>query len=372
MATARPTRVLDVLQETLIDALGEGVLIVMSDGRIARLNPAARELFGLDTAPATNAELRALIDVRDLRTDEPMTEATSPVARALAGEAYRSAHTVRNVKTGERRSVEAMSTPVRSGSGEIVAAILVLHDVTARNEAQREKDEFLSIVSHELKTPLTPLKAIAQLLRGRMRRAREEGRPLDLDSLERNLATIERQVDRMNGIVNDLLEVSRAGRGRFELVFGPVDLVPLAREVVEKYAVAAAEDGRHRFAVEAPDALIVRGDKDRLEQVLMNVVGNAVKYSPRGGEIGVALRSSDGSALVEVRDTGIGIPAEDLDTIGRQAFARGRGRAATFPGIGIGLYVSRLVAEGHGGGLEVESEGDDRGTTVRLRIPVTS
>jgi signal transduction histidine kinase len=109
-----------------------------------------------------------------------------------------------------------------------------------------------------------------------------------------------------------------------------------------------------------------------MEQVLMNLIGNAVKYSPRGGEIAVGLRASEGSAIIEVRDTGIGIPAEDLEIVGRKAFARGGGRAGTFPGVGVGLYLSRLVAEGHGGALEVESEGDDKGTTVRVRIPVTS
>jgi len=367
--TARP---LHDLQETLIDALGEGVVIVTPDDRVVRMNPAARELLGLDAAPPTNTELRALIDVRDAGTDEPVTPTTSPVARALSGEALRSEHSLRNARTGERRRVEAVSTPVRAPSGEVVAAILLLHDVTARDEAEKQRDEFLSIVSHELKTPLTPLKAIAQLLRGRMRRSREGGRELDLDSFERNLATIERQVDRMNGIVDDLLEVSRAGRGRFELVFGEVDLVPLVRDVVQKYAVAAAEDGRHHFTVDMPESLVVRGDPARLEQVLMNLIGNAVKYSPRGGEVDVALRASDGSAIVEVRDTGIGIPAEDLERVGRQAFARGGGRAGTFPGVGIGLYISRLVAEGHGGALEVESDGDDKGTTVRIRIPVNS
>jgi len=373
MPGRRGSKPLEDVQDALIDALGEGVIVVTSDDRVARMNPAARDLLGLDNVPRTNTELRALIDVRDAKTDEPITPAASPVARALRGEAHRSEHSVRNARTGERRSVEAVSTPVRGSSGEVAAAILILHDLSARDEAQRQRDEFLSIVSHELKTPLTPLKALAQLLRARMRRSREGGRELDLDSFDRNLATIERQVERMNGIVTDLLEVSRAGRGTFELVFEPaVDLVPLVRDAVQKYAVAAAEDGRHRLTVDAPNSLVVRADPARIEQVLMNLIGNAVKYSPRGGEVDVRLRARDGSAVIEIRDAGIGIPPDDLEIVGRKAFARGGGRAATFPGVGVGLYISRLVAEGHGGALEIESEGDDKGTTVRVLIPVTT
>ncbi len=233
---------------------------------------------------------------------------------------------------------------------------------------QEDKERFLSIVSHELRTPLTPLKALAQLLRGRIRRARQGTQPLDLESLERNLRTIERQVDRMSGLVSDLLSVSRAGRGVLEIDRRPFDLAQSVRDAVEQYVDATREEGRHRFELEAPATLPVVADEARVEQVLMNLIGNAVKYSPRGGTVRVSLTRADGAAVVTIADEGIGVPAEDLPRLGA-AFTLGSGKAATFAGMGIGLHVAKLVAEAHGGALAIESDGEDRGTTVRVTLP---
>ena len=233
---------------------------------------------------------------------------------------------------------------------------------------EEEKEQFLSIVSHELRTPLTPLKALAQLLISRIKRSRDKGQPLDLDSLERNLASIERQVDRMNGLVSDLLSVSRAERGKLEIDNRPFDLALSVRDMVERYVQATREDGRHEFTVEAPKTLTVTGDQARIEQMLMNLIGNAVKYSPRGGTVRVSLAKHDATAEIAISDDGIGIVAADMPRLGG-AFTRGSGKAATFAGMGIGLHVAKLLSEAHGGSLRLESEGEDRGTTVRVTLP---
>jgi len=243
-----------------------------------------------------------------------------------------------------------------------------MHDLTELRRIEKEKEQFLSIVSHELRTPLTPLKALAQLLISRLHRSQQTGTPMDMDSLERNLASIERQVDRMNGLVTDLLSVSRAGRGKLEMDPAPFDLALTLRDTVEHYVAATREDGRHRFVVEAPAKLTVTADQARIEQMLMNLIGNAVKYSPRGGEVRVELSREEGGAEILIRDEGIGISGEDLPRLG-QAFTRGTGRAATFAGMGIGLHVAMLMAEAHGGTLQLQSDGEDRGTTVRVRLP---
>src|SRR5438477_4961588 len=219
-----------------------------------------------------------------------------------------------------------------------------------QRESERQKDEFLPVVSHELKTPLTPLKALAQLLRLRLRRHREDGRALDLDSLDTNLRTIERQVDRMSGLVNDLLEVSRAGHGRFELQKEEFDLIPVVNEVVQRYQEISAEEGKFTFGVTAPATLRMTGDPMRIEQALTNLIGNGVKYSPSGGEVRVAIQERGQRVALVVADDGIGIPPDDLPALARP-FARGSRRARTFSGMGIGLYLARLVAEGHGGSI---------------------
>jgi len=236
-------------------------------------------------------------------------------------------------------------------------------------EIDEEREQFLSIVSHELRTPLTPLKALAQLQLGRLRRSQVHGSPMDLDALERNLESIERQVDRMNGLVNDLLSVSRAGRGQLDMERAPFDLAAEVRDVVGRYVAATREEGRHSFTIDSPDTLTCDGDQARIDQLLMNLVGNAVKYSPHGGQVAVRLAPQNGFAEIAISDQGIGIPAADVSRLGG-AFTRGAGKAATFAGMGIGLHVARLVAEAHGGSLALESAGEDKGTTVRVRLPL--
>ena len=173
----------------------------------------------------------------------------------------------------------------------------------------------------------------------------------------------------MNGLVNDLLSVSRAEKGSLSMERVPYDLAVVVREVVQRYIDATLEEGRHTFTLEAPASVPAHGDQSRVEQLLMNLVGNAVKYSPTGGPIRVVLAAHDRSAEIAIRDEGIGIPADDIGKLGHP-FVRGAGRAATFAGMGVGLYVARIVAEAHAGSLGLESDGDGKGTTVRVKLPL--
>ena len=358
------------LQRSMFEAIGEGVYIVYPPGRIGALNSAATEFLGFDLGrePADVVELMARVNPRNSETGEPIAGDDLPSMRALRGEHVHLEARYNNARTGKELVADVNARPVWS-NGRIVAAVVTLHDLTELRQIEAEKEQFLSIVSHELRTPLTPLKALAQLLISRLRRSRSTGTPMDMDSLERNLGSIERQVDRMNGLVTDLLSVSRAGRGKLEMDRAPFDLATSVRDTVERYIAATKEDGRHRFVVEAPQQLTISADQSRIEQMLMNLIGNAVKYSPRGGEVRVELAQEDGRANILIQDEGIGITAVDLARIGKP-FTRGTGRAETFAGMGIGLHVAILMAEAHGGSLRLQSEGEDRGTTVRVTLPV--
>ena len=355
------------LQESVLEALGDGVVIAFADGTM-RMNRTARELFGVEDRDIIDrSEYRKGFQVLSEQGDE-LSDGETPMDRALRGLSTAGVFISRDTRRGVDRVLRLVGQPVHGANGAVVAGVLSMHDLTAEREAERQKDEFLSIVSHELKTPLTPLKALAQLLRLRLRRHREDGRALDLDSLDTNLKTIERQVDRMSGLVNDLLEVSRAGQGRFELQPQEFDLVPLVRDIVSRHGEVAAESGRYQFNLEAPDSLVLTGDSMRIEQALTNLVGNAVKYSPSGGAINVSVEQRNGMASVTVSDQGIGIEPGDIAGLGKP-FARGSRRARTFSGMGIGLYLARLVAERHGGSVTLRSEGEDKGTTVTLELP---
>lgn len=355
------------LHRHLLDALGDGVLIAWPDGRY-EANPRAREILGIPDVE-TLAQLRAAIDIKDLMTGEPVAPGAYPLDRALKGEISRGEYFVTRPQTGDRRDLEVSAAPVRGPGGEVLAGVMTIHDVTDLLASEREREQFLSIVSHELRTPLTPLKALAQLVRSRMRRSQQQGTPLDMESLDRNLAAIERQVDRMNGLVNDLLSVSRAEKGSLSMERVPYDLAVVLRDVVQRYIDATLEEGRHTFSIDAPASLPARGDQSRVEQLLMNLVGNAVKYSPSGGQVRVALAARDRNAEIAISDNGIGIPPDDLQRLGHP-FVRGGGRAGTFAGMGVGLYVARIVAEAHSGSLALESGGDGKGTTVRVKLPL--
>ena len=355
------------LHRHLLEALGDGVLIGWPNGNY-EANPRAREILGVPQFE-TLGELRDAVDVKDLMTGRPIPPGAYPLDRAMRGETTKGDFLVTRPDTGERRDVEVSAAPVRGANDEIVAGVMTLHDITDLLSSEREREQFLSIVSHELRTPLTPLKALAQLVRSRMRRSQTQGAELDMESLDRNLAAIERQVDRMNGLVNDLLSVSRAEKGSLSMERVSYDLAVLVREVVERYVDATLEEGRHVFAVEAPASVPARGDQSRVEQLLMNLVGNAVKYSPAGGPIRIQLVTHDRTAEISITDRGIGIPAEEIAKLGHP-FVRGAGRANTFAGMGVGLYVARIVAEAHAGSLALESDGDGQGTTVRVKLPL--
>ena len=167
---------------------------------------------------------------------------------------------------------------------------------------------------------------------------------MDLEALARNLESIERQVDRMNGLVNDLLSVSRAGRGMLDMDRAPFDLAAELRDVVGRYVAATREEGRHSFTVDSPETLTYDGDQTRIDQLLMNLIGNAVKYSPRGGQVAVRLARQDDTAEIAISDQGIGIPMADLTRLG-SAFTRGIGRPRPSPVWGS---AARREARGRG------------------------
>ncbi len=235
----------------------------------------------------------------------------------------------------------------------------------ARQEAEaavRTRDEFLSIASHELRTPVTAVKAAAQLLL----RAQSHG-TLDAERLERLLRSLEAASDRLTVLTEDLLDVSRLKTDHLRLRLQAVDLAAFAREVAERYRDQLTE--RHWLTVDAVEACPLQVDVDRLEQVLANLITNAVKYSPDGGAITIAVRRQGQAALLSVCDAGIGLPAGAEETIflpfGRASNAAER----QIQGMGLGLYIARGIVERHGGRIWAESEGEGRGTRVCVQLP---
>jgi signal transduction histidine kinase len=233
----------------------------------------------------------------------------------------------------------------------------------AAEEALRLREEFLSIAAHELRTPLTSLNGYAQMAARQLER---EGR-LEQPRAERMLGAIAGQAERLSRLVAKLLDVSRLEGGSLTLERRPVDLVGLAAGCVD--AAQACTD-RHRVTLQAPSTLEAEADPLRLEQVLTNLLDNAIKYSPEGGPIQVVLaRARDGWVELAVRDWGLGIPPRRRGRIFERFYqAHGDGHRS---GLGLGLYVSRRIAELHGGAIRAEFP-HDGGTRFVVSLPVAA
>jgi len=261
--------------------------------------------------------------------------------------------------------------------GDVVAVAGTTRDVTERQaadrslreqaerlaESDRAKDEFLATLSHELRNPLAPLRNAVELLR----RTREGDMRFESVHL-----MMERQIDHLVRLVDELLEVSRISRGPFSLRKEQVELAAVVRSATET-SEPLIRAGGHAFVLELPEEpLWLEGDLVRMAQILANLLNNAAKYTDRGGEIAVLARREGESAVIRVRDNGAGIAPEALPRM-FEMFSRGdRSSGRDQGGLGIGLALSRRLAEMHGGAIDARSEGPGKGSEFSVRIPLAA
>ena len=246
-------------------------------------------------------------------------------------------------------------------------ALVVHQDVTALKEAEQLKDEFIGVAAHELRTPLAILKGFAQTLL--VQTARGKGTEL-VDWQVEALQGIDQATARLVELTEDLLDVTRLQAGRLTLYVEPTDLVALVQRVVTRLQMTT---DRHTLTVSTVvEHLVAPVDPRRIEQVLSNLIGNAIKYSPEGGPIEISMREDVGveTAFISIRDAGIGIPAHQQTLLfGR--FARAdNARAYGLGGTGLGLYLCRELIERHGGRIWFESA-EGQGSTFFIALPLT-
>jgi PAS domain S-box-containing protein len=239
------------------------------------------------------------------------------------------------------------------------AARAARHEAAEMESAIRLRDEFLSVAAHELKTPLTAAKTAAQLLARSFR-----GAALT-PTQERALATVERQISKLSRLASQLLDTVRLESGRLSLELEDVDLPDLVRSAVEQ--AEAATTGGHTFNIDVPPELRVRADAMRIEQVLLNLLDNAVKFSPAGGAIDIAVRRTPSTAVISVRDHGIGVAREHRARLFDQFYQAHPNRS----GLGLGLYISRHIVERHGGTMYAEDPKGE-GTRFVVSLPVAA
>ena len=240
--------------------------------------------------------------------------------------------------------------------------LVVLHDVTEQHRNEERRKEFVANVSHELRTPLTNVRSYAETLR-------DANGDIPTDMANSFLDIIINETDRMTHIVQDLLTLSRLDSGQTELVLSRFAFADAISSVVRANALAAKNHSHSLECGALEDLPLIVGDRSRLEQVMMNIIGNAIKYTPDGGHIAVSAGSTETEVWMEVRDDGIGIPEKDRDRIFDRFYRVDKARSRESGGTGLGLSIARELVQRHNGTLALAPH-EGPGTTVRLTLPI--
>jgi two-component system phosphate regulon sensor histidine kinase PhoR len=331
--------------ESLLASSADAVVAVDPAGAITFTNAAAEALFHTSHAEALGRPF--LHVVRDHELNELASRCTALGERGLRVIAY----------GPEQRWLQASAVPIEGGGDW--AGLIILHDLSEVRRLDTVRRDFITNVSHELRTPLAGIKASAETLK--------EGALADPEAAAEFVRHIENETDRLTQMVEELLELSRIESGAAPLRMGVVPVAPLVERCVQRFAPQAERAGLRLSAeVAGGEELAVQGDEERLAQALANLLHNAIKFTPAGGQVTISAVAQDGEVAIAVRDTGIGISAEDRTRIFERFYkaAEARGR----PGSGLGLAIVKHIVQAHGGRATVESE-PGQGSTFSVVLP---
>jgi len=353
----------EALLAAILSSSDDAIVSKTLDGIITSWNRGAQRIFGYTPEEAIGRSVTMLIP-HDRQDEEVMI-----LSKLRRGEPVEHYETVRVTKEGRSIDVSVTISPVRDETGEIVGASKVARDITLQKQVQRElyeanerKNEFLAILAHELRNPLGPIRHAAKILRART------PTPEEL-----NWATniIDRQTEHMTRLVEDLLDVSRITRGTIELRRERVDVAAILKGAVESSS-ALMERHRHQLQVITPaQPLYVEGDTTRLMQVVTNLLDNAAKYTDPGGQVWLSGEREGDTAVIGVKDSGIGIPSAMLPRIFDMFTQSGLSLERSQGGLGVGLALVERLVDLHGGTVTAYSAGVGHGSQFTIRLPVS-
>jgi two-component system phosphate regulon sensor histidine kinase PhoR len=337
--------------QTILAAMQDGLLVVDARSRITLMNPTFQQLF----------------ELRDPVVDVPLVEAVryatldELVAETLrSGEAIRSELSLVDSRTLNERHIEVSAVPIKKADNEITGAVVLFHDFTELKQLDQIRREFVANVSHELRTPLSILRGYIEVLLDEPETPREE--------LIRILSIMERHSKRLQRLVGDLLSLAELESSQAKLELGVVQLDELFNNLIRDWKEKASAKNL-KLLVDLPsEALTFCADGTRLEEVLHNLLDNAVKFSPENGQIRLRAMPSDSHMVLSVTDQGIGISKEHLPRIFERFYRADKARSRELGGTGLGLAIVKHIAQLHGGWVEADSE-LGRGTTIRVVLP---
>jgi len=327
----------------VLDTMADGVVVTDPAGRVNLLNPAARDLLNIRTEAVDGQRLMELVRDNELHQ----------VIAACQEEKSRQQAEVSLILP--LRYLSAIATPLENNGG----VLLTLHDLTRMRQVETSQKEFVSNVSHELRNPMASIKAMVETL--------ESGAVADRRVALDFLARMRGDVDRINALVDDLLELSRMESGQFTIVAEPLSLAPVVHTVSRQFS-QQAEARQVNIVADLDESLpLVMADGEKLTQVFVNLVENSLKFTPANGSISIRARAEDGHVQVQLRDTGIGVAPQHLPHLFERFYKVDRSRRDS--GTGLGLAIVKQLVEAHGGRISVESR-EGEGCSFTFTVPL--
>jgi two-component system, OmpR family, sensor histidine kinase VicK len=345
--------------EQVLDAMAVGVFVCDATGELIAANPTALCMIGATSVAELRSDAPTPFHFPNARLEDgrPMTAENKPMARALKGEEVVHELEILDHHDREKCVLRTRTAPIRDQAGAIIGAVKVAIDVTREHELQRVKEEFVRVAAHELKTPVTVIKANAQ--------AALDGLPDASEPMRRLLEAVNRGADRIDRLVSSLLDMSDLQGGLYRFSRLPVRLDELVDEAVRRLPIRAAA----RVHITGNSPIEVRCDQRRIRQAVSSLLDNALKYSSKDSAVEVSLDGSDGVALLSIRDRGVGIPVEKQEHVFEKFFRAQADTPGDVGGMGVGLFVAREIVTQHGGRIWFEST-ERQGTVFHVELPV--
>ncbi len=368
-AMLRTQRAESAKHQAIVEGIADGVLVLDSEYHVVLMNPAASRILGINASMVEGQHVRQILGRAETVTDQLVAQQL--YSRLMGSvERFNTRDYVQNQKPSglefrvqtEDKTIVVSVSPLPLGGSSLPSLVTVLRDISREAEMERMKNEFISTVSHELRTPMTSIKGYTDLLIG-------EKVGVLSDQQRRFVHVIKTNADRLTALVNDFLDISRMETGRVKLKMENLDVIALVHTVVDNFRGQMVEK-ELELVVDLPARLpLVRGDEDRVIQILENLTSNAWKYTPAGGKVTVRAGVTDDFVQIDVSDTGIGIAEKDQEHIFDRFYRTEQAEVRAVDGTGLGLSIVKMLIGLLGGDIWVESR-ENQGTTFSFTLPI--